>query len=961
MPDNIYIGNFPKGLTLNPLPFNIDNDAFPQLNNAYVWRGRAKRKRGTVYLGQLEIQVQSVANSTPPLTWQIGQIGTLDGSGNFSGNLISTPITAITQATQAVVTVTQSIFSLGDFVLISGVLGMTQINSTTEYKIVAVDYSAGTITLNVDSSAFSAYTSGGVASVPFLGIASESISLSDGTNTYTEPDIPDGTLIGTPGGTGTINYATGAITISGGAADGILVGLFEYYPGLPVMGLEDLALNVFQYPLLLAFDTDYAYQVNQSGTPFFYNVSYYKASNNPVYWTGQDYQQFWSANYEGAFWATNNNPGMQFEMISAISVGSPTTITTAFPHGLVTGDWVWFNEITGTDAGLLNGQAFQITVTDSTDFTVAVDTSGKSINNTGIFQTLTAVSPTSTGDGIRWYDGDMTGGTGLPISTQTGWVNFAPPLTALVVSIDDEPEALYYLVGALAIVPFKDRLLFFSPWIQTSGSVPVQLPDTVIWSWNGTPYYSLPVPVNQTFDVRAYYVDQTGFGGWLAAGLNQAIVTVNNNEDVLLVGFTGKQTRFVYTGNDISPFLFFFINSELGSSATFSGITLDRGGLTIGTYGIAMTTQQGTERIDLVIPDEIFQIQAQDNAQGVQRVNSVRDFFKEWIYFTYPITDSQWKYPTQSLLFNYRDNTWSILYENFTAQGNYRKASYYTWATIGAPFPAWETWSESWNSGTIAAQFPSVVGGNPQGYVLIKGEGTAEARSGTIQALMTSDSGNRTQIVSNNHCVSASNPITNYGDYLYIDGCLGTTAINGLIGQVISIIDENNFVIDLPFPSGTYLGLGTFARLSQPLIQTKQFNLYWDQGRQVRLQAQKYLMDRTYNGQVTINIYLSQDPDSEFNNPNTNTPPNSLIYSQLMYTCPESTNIGLTPSNSNLQMPTASSQYQIWHRLNTSLQGDSVQIGVTLNDAQMRNLDFATAEISLHAIQFSTTPGPLVS
>ena|SRR5580693_143532 len=38
-------------------------------------------------------------------------------------------------------------------------------------------------------------------------------------------------------------------------------------------------------------------------------------------------------------------------------------------------------------------------------------------------------------------------------------------------------------------------------------------------------------------------------------------------------------------------------------------------------------------------------------------------------------------------------------------------------------------------------------------------------------------------------------------------------------------------------------------------------------------------------------------------------------------------------------MPTALSQKQTWHRMNTSLIGDTVQIGFSLNDQQMRSLD----------------------
>lgn len=978
MPDQIYIGNFAKGLTTNRLPFVIDNDAFPTMYNFYSWRGRAKRKRGTALLGRLQRQVQSVLNSAPPNANQVGQVMTLDGAGNGSANLIS-------------------LYSLG-----------------TSASIVP-----------------------------------GSINLTDGTQTYTDL-LKNGTIQGTSGATGTINYATGAITISNGFAGQIIRGVaipagaqsFSYYPGLPVMGLRDFvfvgsATDTNQYPLLLAFDTVYAYQINQAvQPPTFYSVSYYKGSNNPVVWSGADYQQFWTANYpisvlnfSGSLWATNNKPGFHFVNGTYVSGTGTAIITFNFQSAaanftkLVIGDKLFFNEwATATNLNGLVGTVSDITGAAAGNYAVTFD-AVQAAAGVGIAQLLT--NSITGQDGIRWYDGDPTSTTGLPTGTGLGWVNFAPPLTALTTSIDFAPAAKYYLVGALAIVPFKDRLLFFSPWIQTSGasSQPIQLQDTVLWSWNGTPYYNAVVPQGQTFDPTAYYVDQTGKGGYISAGISQPIATVSNNEDVLLVGFAGRgrKTRFVYTGNDLQPFLFFNINSELPSSATFSSVALDKGAIDIGTYGIAMTDQQSSQRIDLDIPDSIFQIQALNH--GMQRVNAIRDFTREWVYFSYPLNNSKWTFPTNTFLFNYRDNTWSILYENFTTHGNYRAQVKKTWKTL--PFKKWTQWREPWNAGTNSPLQTQVIAGNPQGYVLIKAEGTSEGISGTIAAVANS-SGN-TQITSVNHCVAVGDylyiqdaiglltstitAITQAtqavistvntfvaGNYVTISGVVGMTqlngntylvvaatgasitinvdttaftayasggtvqsAFNGQIGKVITIVDINNFVLDIPVPTFTtiYLGLGDFTRLSQPFIQTKQFNPYWDQGRQVRLAVQKYLMDYTSTAQVTVNIYLSQDPTDAWNDPATqNSAPNSLVYSQIMYTCPESGNIGLTPANTNLQMPTAFNQYQIWHRFNTSMIGDSFQIGITLSDAQMRNLVFATSEVTLHGMQLTIDQGP---
>ncbi len=83
----------------------------------------------------------------------------------------------------------------------------------------------------------------------------------------------------------------------------------------------------------------------------------------------------------------------------------------------------------------------------------------------------------------------------------------------------------------------------------------------------------------------------------------------------------------------------------------------------------------------------------------------------------------------------------------------------------------------------------------------------------------------------------------------------------------------------------------------------------------------------------------------------------------MLFTCPESTNLGLTTANINLQMPTAIQQQQIWHRMNTSLIGDTVQIGFTLSDEQMRdpNIQYQVDEIELHSIIMELWPAGLLS
>ena len=127
-----------------------------------------------------------------------------------------------------------------------------------------------------------------------------SLSITDGTNTYTETGT--GILTGAPGGTGTINYSTMAFTISGGAAAGPLTATFNYHPSLPVMGLRSNELNAVSAEETIAFDTTYAYQYNNGWDEWIPGTT----------WTGTDSDFFFTTNYwvDGAdrkiFWVTNN-------------------------------------------------------------------------------------------------------------------------------------------------------------------------------------------------------------------------------------------------------------------------------------------------------------------------------------------------------------------------------------------------------------------------------------------------------------------------------------------------------------------------------------------------------------------------------------------------------------------------------------------------------------------------------
>lgn len=943
MGEKLVIGPVSGGLQKNVTAFNVDNNSFPVLINAYQWRGRVKRKRGTEFLARLTRFFDSTS---------------------------------------------------------------TAYSSTS--TILLVGTSANLLT------GFSLETNGNI--IP------GSVEITDITsgNVFTDP-AEDGVLVGAPGGAGTINYATGDIVISSGGANGdSLSAQFLYYPDLPVMGLKEFNDYTAQFPLNISFDTKYSYNISTANPYPVHSVSFYKnpaasadlpnyvakTTSTPVSWNGQDYQQFWTVNYEGALWATNgvSNPfvttniGMQFKEITGVAIvntGPPTpgpraeADLTIVAHGLVRGDFVYINEVVGI-TGINFQTGYVISADPQAANTVRVQfpeaTLGGAYSSGGIAQYLTNRSD-ATKDCIRFYDGDPTNGssTAPTLTGIHGWVNFMPPISQSNFSIANLPPAQYYLVGAKMIVPFKDRLLFFGPVVQSSSGTPKYLQDTVVYSQNGTPYYTasytndpnpaidtpttattvfdgLLLPDNQTATSPAFFSDSTGFGGFISAGLDQKLNTTSLNEDVIICGFTTTQARLVYTGNDIVPFVFYIINSELGSESTFSAINMDEGVITRGTRGFVITNQTRTDRIDLLVPDESFSVRLPDN--GSERLCAQRDYDNEWMYFTYPLDEISWKFPNQTLQFNYRDQTWAIFKECYTTYGNFRKQTGFIWSTVGLTFPTWSQWNQPWNASTSNLLQSTVIGGNQQGFVLIRNQGTAEGNSLYIRSFSTNT------LTVPDHCL-------NVGDFITISGALGTVGaqVNGKVFSVGTTPTKDTLTLFPNITSATYSGGGLIKRMYIPLIQTRQFPVAWSMGRKTRIGPQQYLFTTTNKSQITLYIFLSQNADSPYNQgvvvPDISEN-NSLIYSSVLYTCTESVNLGLTPANSSLMMISeinnaetnaSSPQGQIWHRVNTSLIGDTVQLGFTMSDSQMRDPDFTNqfAEIEFHGAILDLSPSSMLS
>lgn len=761
--------------------------------------------------------------------------------------------------------------------------------------------------------------SGTLANTP---INEGSLTITVGAIVFT--DNKAGILIGNPSSnSGTINYFTGAVTLSFNPALGAPTAVIANYgvpDFLPAMGLRTRELSTINEEQLIAFDTIKANAFN--GTSAIFNdITFYKTTSLAFSWTGSDSQFFWSTNYQNAFFATNNNPGFQEFVITNITPGVTTIITFTGGDVFVNGDIIAVTNVIqpSTDTFFINGQTGAVTAHGAGTVTVTINTSvGFTYTSGGLIHSLTR---TQNGDGIRWYDG-------------TGWVNFQPPLNA-----NTDGTNVSVLQTALIILPYKGRLIVLNTTEGTSSGSKTNFAQRARYSEVGTVYYNNLTPSGFTggFQADAWRDDIVGRGGFIDAATSEQIISAEFIKDTLVVFFERSTYQLRYTGDPTIPFIWEKINTELGAESTFSIVPFDRGVYGIGNYGVITCDSVNVIRIDQIIPDEVFSIH--NSNSGVKRVHGIRDYTKQLVYWTFPndviFTNNQTmsKFPTRILILNYLDGSYSFFNDSLTCFGAFQAFKDVRW--IDLPI-AWQSYPERWNDGALQQDFPIIVSGNQQGYVFIFNQ---DSNASPINDPSLTIIG-ATQA---NPCVlNVINHNLQVGEVIQITGVAGMTQLNsntfspnGLY-QVLAVIDANHFSISYfdssvnnfkpvdstgftPYTNLGHPNGGQVAVINNFSILSKQFNPFEQEGLQGRLTYADFFTETDETGQYTINYFLNQDGDT------------------------------IIAPDTSLPI-TTTGQQKNWFRTIPNVTAQYIQYQITLNNLQMNNPAFYDFDFILHAV-----------
>lgn len=490
---------------------------------------------------------------------------------------------------------------------------------------------------------------------------------------------------------------------------------------------------------------------------------------------------------------------------------------------------------------------------------------------------------------------------------------------------------------ARIVVVFKNRLVLLNT-IETDAANANNI---------SYPFRARFSAIDNPLDANAFLeITQVGTlgGGVIDVPTQENIITAQFVKDRLIVYCERSTWELAYTGNQIIPFEWNQINTELGSESTFSVVPFDLNILAIGATGVHSCNGTNVNRIDNKIPDEIFEIKNKNNA--ALRVFGIRDYFNEVVYWAYPQDDeiAVDTYPNKILLYNYRNDTWAINDDCITAFGYYEQQADRLWSTT---HNTWEESNETWVSGIIAAQAKQTIAGNQEGFTFIISSDTAR-NCPSMQVTAFSAFVNFVATVKIiDHTLAESNSPTD-GDYIVFEGMNGMVNLNGLIKPVLQVIDKDTITVQFTAAdniSGTYTGGGTVARVSNINVRSKQWNPYDKEGQNVYLARIDFAVTRTENGEILVDYYPSA---SELSMVQAGSATNAIMGNNVLETKPY--DITLYPFE----------QYQdrLWHPVYFQSSGECIQIDIYMTDTQMRTnaitwSDFEIQGLVLHTARAS--------
>lgn len=436
------------------------------------------------------------------------------------------------------------------------------------------------------------------------------------------------------------------------------------------------------------------------------------------------------------------------------------------------------------------------------------------------------------------------------------WTDFAPAITSA-----------QFLFGARILIPYYGRLLALNTFEGISRAGAVNFFARCRFSQIGDPTAT-----------DAWRSDMFGKGGSIDAPTAEAIVSAIFFKNTLIVDFERSTWQLRYVGDYGIPFIWERISSDFGTQSTFSNILFDDGVRSIGTRAITIKNSSNVQRIDEKIPDLVFDFQNQNN--GANRISGVRDYQRELVFWAYVNSQVQATYPTNVLVYNYRNQTFAQFRDSVTSFGTFNLVDGITWDSTNI---FWDDEVVTWDNDVTQTEFPYICSGNQQGFIHLYGYTTPDQPSLSVTGITITPSsgGFSIQITVPNHNLQAEEiiMITNLN---FISGNTAiSNTINGRIFGIQAVVDANTLNLSQwsfdeqqyytnlqnisPTTSSGYVGGGQVTLFPKLNVQTKDFNPYQTEGKQAFISYIDFLTMTTDSAEMSVNLYVDSSTEISTN------------------------------------------------------------------------------------------------
>jgi len=518
----------------------------------------------------------------------------------------------------------------------------------------------------------------------------------DGIESFT--DNGSGTLTGSAGGTGTINYTTGAWSLSFNAnvANGVDI-YASFIPNLatvrPIMGLKLYTNETTDQSTLIALDTRRATRFDNASQSFL-----------PI--TAVE-QELWIGDGSSTSITINSNwsavsPYTQILTHFSISITDGTsTITDNGSGGLsASGNFAAGGTVNyGTGVFTLN-----FTTAPATTVTITLTATLTGDYFTGNYSNFF--------NSTNWLNDLYLTNNKDPITLFNGTTLSRPPFA---VTMAHQISFTNDIAFALDVKVYKNRLLVMRPTLVGAGGIPNA--QRIYWSF-------INFPTNLVSDAA-------GNGGFLDAPTDDFLQCSEFLRDILVVFFTNSSWIFRFTNNDFDPFRFDKVNNSKSINAAYASISYDERCTAMGAKGLVACDGVNVQRYDIPIIDFFETI----NQNFFEQCFGIRFDTTNQSWMLYPLASSETTPPaTQALIYNFAENTWAIFAPSVSMSclGTYFVSGDATWASfaagtpLGTTYPNWMSADFAWDDFLDLNLSPELLGGGSDGVVYLLGQGDSD-------------------------------------------------------------------------------------------------------------------------------------------------------------------------------------------------------------------------------------------